>query len=320
MIRIISFLFLIFTFTGCKKVIKNTDEKIIDEVSIPPKDSSELPLTLANTNLIVKNPDDILGFWIGYFQNANEDKWDKMIGADEGLSWTRENKINISIDKIEGENVIGHSVVAGNSRPFKGILKKEKDLFTFETQEPGDDAYDGKFEFNVKKNDSLLQGTWSSYKKIEIPKRNYILQKKIFKYNPEQMLEHSRRYGDWNNFINKEETYYYGDEKYSETYEEFSTSTEKIYEINASTQLLKKKDVENLKKGDLVIIRNTIYARHGYSFKNRPLRVFFDAQPWYIPVHTNIKNDLTEIEKKNIQLLLKYEKNAKEYYDTFGRG
>ncbi|MFN5849409.1 MAG: YARHG domain-containing protein, partial [Chitinophagales bacterium] len=65
---------------------------------------------------------------------------------------------------------------------------------------------------------------------------------------------------------------------------------------------------------------NMIYARHGYSFKNRPLRVFFDAQEWYIPVHTDIKKDLTEIEKKNIQLLLKYEKNAKEYYDYFGRG
>ena len=73
-------------------------------------------------------------------------------------------------------------------------------------------------------------------------------------------------------------------------------------------------------KTKLRVIRNMIYARHGYSFKNRPLRVFFDAQEWYIPVNTDIKKDLTEIEKKNIQLLLKFEKNAKEYYDYFGRG
>ena len=63
-----------------------------------------------------------------------------------------------------------------------------------------------------------------------------------------------------------------------------------------------------------------IYVRHGYSFKKRPLRVFFDPQSWYIPVFNNIKNNLTDIEKKNIKLLLRYEKNAKEYYDSFGRG
>ena len=56
------------------------------------------------------------------------------------------------------------------------------------------------------------------------------------------------------------------------------------------------------------------------SFKNRPLRIFFDAQEWYIPVNIDIKSNLTEIEKENIQLLLKYEKNAVEYYDSFGRG
>ena len=84
--------------------------------------------------------------------------------------------------------------------------------------------------------------------------------------------------------------------------------------------MLTKSDVENLKKGDIVIIRNTIYARHGYSFKNQPLRVFFDAQDWYIPVHTDVKSELTDIEKDNIKLLLRYERNAKEYYDYFGRG
>ena len=75
-----------------------------------------------------------------------------------------------------------------------------------------------------------------------------------------------------------------------------------------------------MKRGDIYILRNTIYARHGYSFKYRPLRVFFDKQSWYIPMNTNIKDDFTEIEKQNIKLLLRYEKNAKEYYDSFGRG
>jgi len=54
--------------------------------------------------------------------------------------------------------------------------------------------------------------------------------------------------------------------------------------------------------------------------QKRPLRVFFDAQPWYIPVHADIRSEFTELEKKNIQLLLSFEENAAEYYDYFGRG
>jgi hypothetical protein len=50
------------------------------------------------------------------------------------------------------------------------------------------------------------------------------------------------------------------------------------------------------------------------------LRIFFDAQEWYMPISTDVKEKLTDIEKKNIQLLLQFEKNATEYYDTFGRG
>jgi len=141
-------------------------------------------------------------------------------------------------------------------------------------------------------------------------------------YNPDQMLVVSHRFADWDRFrkvnyenLNEEEKEVFGD-----FYLEFESATDLIFKINASNTLLTKQDVENLKRGDLYIIRNTIYARHGYSFRNRPLRVFFDREPWYIPVHNDIKKDLTDMEKENIKLLMKYEKNAKTYYDTFGRG
>ena len=38
----------------------------------------------------------------------------------------------------------------------------------------------------------------------------------------------------------------------------YATSTQKIYEINASNTFLSEPDVANLKKGDLLIIRNAI--------------------------------------------------------------
>lgn len=93
-----------------------------------------------------------------------------------------------------------------------------------------------------------------------------------------------------------------------------------MFKYNASTQELTIAEVSNLKKGDLFILRNAIYARHGYSFKNPQLRAYFDAQTWYIPASTDVKDLLTETEKQNISLLLRYERNAKEYYDVFGRG
>jgi hypothetical protein len=38
-----------------------------------------------------------------------------------------------------------------------------------------------------------------------------------------------------------------------------------------------------------------------------------------MPVSLNVENELTEIEKKNIDLLKRYENHADKYYDEFGR-
>ena len=269
-----------------------------------------------------KNP--MLGFWVGYFEQAKTSR--ESISIDEGFYWNRENKINISIDEIKDGLVKGHSVVAGNDRPFSGTITETKNstghtIYSFEVSEPGDHKYDGQFTFVIYA--GRLKGTWTAYKDIEIKNRQYDLGKEFFEYDPNAQLRDQKRYIDWGKYIEEKKTYDEYDE-HGEMLEwiekEYASATDKIYEINASNMLLKKEDVENLKKGDLTIIRNTIYARHGYSFKNRPLRVFFDAQDWYIPVHTDIKADFTELEIKNIQLLLSYEKNAAEYYDSFGRG
>ena len=199
------------------------------------------------------------------------------------------------------------------------MISEEDGSYAFTVKEPGDDRYDGIFTFTIK--DSELIGTWSAYKKIEIPRRKYTLEKKTFTYNPNVMLEGAKEYVDWTKKIQTKEKVEMAENEFDEWIStQFASATSLIYTMNASNRLLEKSEVENLQKGDLTIIRNTIYARHGYSYKNRPLRVFFDAQPWYIPVHSNIKGDFTEIEKENIKLLLKYEQNAAEYYDTFGRG
>jgi len=311
--------------TSCGQGIKNEKATVYDEVidSANQAYSSTSSDNQGNSNVLVTQENDILGFWVGDFEVLEENdsiRWAKSIAKDEGLSWNRTNKINIAIDNIEKDKVIGHSVVAGNYRPFKGTVTKKGTVYVFEVKEPGDDKYDGKFQFSIILGDSLLQGTWSAYKNIDIKHREYTLQKKIYTYNPNQPLLRERRYANWNKEIRTEFMNEIDEETFMDFSSEFESATDEIYKYNASNTKLTKSDVENLKQGDLFIIRNTIYARHGYSFKNRPLRVFFDAQPWYIPVHNDIKKELTPLEQENIKLLMKYEKNGKAYYDYFGRG
>ena len=261
-----------------------------------------------------------LGYWVGDFKNAVED-YSKDVVVGDGFYWNRTNKITIALDKIEGDQVWGHSVVAGNDRPFEGTRTRLDDgTYRYEVKEPGDDRYDGTFEFVIQA-DQVMVGTWKAYKKIDISQRKYQLKQRTFAYDPDVELVANRYYVEWDKTIETEEEETYPDGSVEAWIsKEYATATQEIYTLNASNTALTKAQVENLKRGDLTIIRNAIYARHGYSFKNRPLRVFFDAQPWYMPVHTDIRSDFTELEKANIELLLRYEKNAAEYYDRFGRG
>jgi hypothetical protein len=87
----------------------------------------------------------------------------------------------------------------------------------------------------------------------------------------------------------------------------------------ASTRLLKTSEVENLGKGELAMMRNEIFARHGYCFSRKEMRQRFENEEWYVPNTVDIKGYLTDIEKKNIALIKRYEKYAEEYGDEYGR-
>ena len=72
-------------------------------------------------------------------------------------------------------------------------------------------------------------------------------------------------------------------------------------------------------KSELSYMRNEIFARHGYCFKKKDMRNMFELLDWYVPNTVDIKNFLTEIEKKNISLIKRYEEYADEYGDDYGR-
>lgn len=309
---------LLFTLGSCTSAIKNENKEGTDEVPLNEEvTKTVVPLKApGNANFIINKEEDLVGFWIGMFEPLNNGEDRDGVSAGE-YYWDYSNKINISIDKIENGKVTGHSVVAGNNRPFSGKVKLENGVYVFNVNEPGDDKYDGAFEFKVKKADTALQGSWFAFKEVKIPARTYTLQKRLFQYDPRLQPDYGR-YVDWTQKVKSENVH--EDEADNDYDASFFTTTEDIDKYNASVSKLTVKQVSNMKKGDLFILRNTIYARHGYSFKKQQLRAYFDLQSWYIPVTTDVKDYLTEIEKENIALLLRYEKNAKEYYDVFGRG
>jgi hypothetical protein len=293
------------------KMIKND---AADSVQKPQAHVShtKIPVPIATDNLVIKDTKDLTGYWVGLFE---PDTSVNPLAAGDRDVWNYANKINISIDKIDGDQVKGHSVVAGNFRPFTGTVEKEGPVYQFYAQEPGDDKYDGIFKFSISTGDSVLNGTWKANGNVKIRQRKYGLTKKLFHYDPTWQLE-ERRFVDWEK---KKKVTFKDDDGTEYTDTSYLMTSPDIEKYNASTDLLTKDDAANLKKADIFILRNSIFARHGYSFKKQPLRVYFDQQDWYVPISTDVRADLTPIEKKNLTLLLRYEKHAKEYYDVFGR-
>jgi YARHG domain len=87
----------------------------------------------------------------------------------------------------------------------------------------------------------------------------------------------------------------------------------------SSVKLLSSDDVNNLYKDELRLMRNEIYARHGYSFKLKDVREMFDDKDWYMPISTDVRKKLSPIEIKNEQLIKHFEKYAEDNYDDYGR-
>jgi len=74
-------------------------------------------------------------------------------------------------------------------------------------------------------------------------------------------------------------------------------------------KLITVKHLENLSSRDLRIVRNMIFARHGRPFKSKILQKYFDRMSWYKIDHNYTDDRLTEIDKKNIKIVLSVEQS-----------
>jgi hypothetical protein len=61
--------------------------------------------------------------------------------------------------------------------------------------------------------------------------------------------------------------------------------------------------LDGLSRRDLRLLRNTVYARHGRPFKSHVLQAYFFNKAWYQPVESYDDGVLTEVDKRNVQLV-----------------
>ncbi len=291
------------TLVSCKKEAKTTD-------------SSKDSLTAKNDSVVAPEIyKEYYGIYMGDFAGK------EMIKPEIGEEYEDDvyKKISLKINRITKDSVYGQSIVNGNQRPFRGIFNEATKSFILD--EPGNDKTDGRFE--VKLNKDSLTGNWNAFNKsaVKAPIKTLKLIKKEFAYNPNFMLDENTDLIDWEN--PKEFTEKYTDEETgkTETYQASKNriASDAVFKINASKQKLTEKDLKNLRKLDMEIIKNSVFARHGYAFKKQTYRNFFEQTNWYIPVSNNVDKDLSPMEKENVALLNRFIKYAEDKYDSFGR-
>lgn len=94
---------------------------------------------------------------------------------------------------------------------------------------------------------------------------------------------------------------------------QFITEVQPLYILaNSHKELLETTDLESLTLEELRLARNEIFARHGYAFKSEVLQQYFKQKEWY-SINDSYREDLlSDIEKKNAEFILEYEKSRSE--------
>lgn len=81
------------------------------------------------------------------------------------------------------------------------------------------------------------------------------------------------------------------------------------YFFASDTRYITESDLWGLDKEEVAMIRNEIYARHGYIFKTEPYKSYFESRDWYVPNPYFTESYFNEIEKANKEFLVQYEKD-----------
>ncbi|MFP4219602.1 MAG: YARHG domain-containing protein [Phormidium sp.] len=104
----------------------------------------------------------------------------------------------------------------------------------------------------------------------------------------------------------------------------FSPSTNSLEESDTSlywmNYRLSETELSQKSKRELDLIRNEIFARHGYIFQTSEYRDYFNGQPWYSPRYTcrefEDKSPLTDVQAYNVALIRRHQQ-AMGHFDDY---
>ncbi|WP_299606824.1 YARHG domain-containing protein [uncultured Aquimarina sp.] len=71
-----------------------------------------------------------------------------------------------------------------------------------------------------------------------------------------------------------------------------------------SHRIFKKEELDFKTEEELAIIKNEIFASHGYMFTKKKWQDYFESKSWYMPTNKDAADKLTDIEKSNVALIL----------------
>jgi serine/threonine protein kinase len=71
---------------------------------------------------------------------------------------------------------------------------------------------------------------------------------------------------------------------------------------------LSESDIAGFSRSDLQRLRNTVFARHGRTFKTPELQRYFDTRAWYTPRFDYSDKELTPTDRFNLKLIMAAEK------------
>lgn len=227
---------------SCKEAIKHevANNEIAEKIDFGTPDITK--------NTIVYTKADLLEYWVGNFTAVLSDDEDESVYDEFVPEYNHRKKITFSIDEITGNAIKGHTVVEGNLAEFAGDLIESADSFEIKVEELGNHNTDGAFTLVIAKNDSKLAGSWEAFqpKQVKYPNKQLDLTKKFFKYSPNYTLE--GRFVDTFKSKMVEEEFEDEDSLGNTTIEKYEdkgyyTTTDAVFKINPSLDILKKEDV-----------------------------------------------------------------------------
>ncbi|MBB3697386.1 YARHG domain-containing protein [Flammeovirga yaeyamensis] len=259
----------------------------------------------------------VLPSFAEYLKLTDSNEYDDFIASSELMDFGTEHVgYNFHTMKKVAKNVFTFfTTVQEAGLDARGYANKAENLVTYNTQSGAFnkvkldelteyDYFCTQSDYRLI-NDSIAQSLQNQY---EGELYNWETKYEFYKIDKEGNIISlkSNRYFDFTKFIFIDESYFEG--CYGSYVKDYDYKNDK--EGNVWVR-------DHLTIEDLDIMRNEIFAEYGYSFKSEKWKNHFSKYKWYQPQFDNVDDQLTEMDKHNIKIILEVKEKMKGKEEEF---